>query len=51
MTVEELCAALLALPEAKEDQPFGPGVLVYKVRNKMFALVAPRTTPFGQSQM
>lgn len=39
MTREELGAALLALPEACEDTPFGPGVLVYKVRGKMFALV------------
>ena len=45
MTLEELCAALLAFPEAKEDQPFGPGALVYKVRGKMFALVAQQSPP------
>ena len=41
MTFDELRAILLALPATKEDQPFGPDVFVYKVRNKMFALVAP----------
>jgi predicted DNA-binding protein (MmcQ/YjbR family) len=45
MTLDELCAALLAFPEAYEDQPFGPGVLVYKVRGKMFALVSPQSPP------
>jgi predicted DNA-binding protein (MmcQ/YjbR family) len=45
MTTEELIAALLAFPEAQEDQPFGPGALVYKVRGKMFALVSPSEPP------
>jgi predicted DNA-binding protein (MmcQ/YjbR family) len=45
MTTEELIAALLAFPEAQEDQPFGPGALVYKVRGKMFALVSPASPP------
>jgi predicted DNA-binding protein (MmcQ/YjbR family) len=31
---------LLDKPEAAEDFPFGPEVAVYKVRNKMFALVS-----------
>ncbi len=39
MTLEELCAEILAQPEAQEDRPFGPEVLVFKVRSKMFALV------------
>ncbi len=39
MTLEELCALILAQPEAQEDRPFGPEVLVFKVRGKMFALV------------
>lgn len=30
---------LLDKPEAKEDFPFGPQVAVYKVRDKMFALI------------
>jgi predicted DNA-binding protein (MmcQ/YjbR family) len=45
MNLEELCDAILACPEATEGQPFGPGVLVYKVRGKMFALVAPESPP------
>ena len=45
MTLDELCAAALAFPEATEDQPFGPGALVYKVRGKMFALIAPESPP------
>lgn len=45
MTLDELCATLLSFPESVEDQPFGPGALVYKVRGKMFALVAPENPP------
>ena len=45
MTLDELINSLLAMPEAIEDQPFGPGALVYKVRGKMFALVAPESPP------
>jgi predicted DNA-binding protein (MmcQ/YjbR family) len=45
MTQHELVEALLALPEAQEDQPFGPDVYVYKVRGKMFALLAPDHPP------
>jgi predicted DNA-binding protein (MmcQ/YjbR family) len=45
MTLEELCAAILAFPEAKEELPFGPDTLVYKVRGKIFALVAPESPP------
>ena len=45
MTLEEICAMILAYPEAQEDQPFGPGALVYKVRGKMFALVSDSIPP------
>ncbi|MGH3343889.1 MAG: MmcQ/YjbR family DNA-binding protein [Carbonactinosporaceae bacterium] len=38
-TVEQLRARLLALPEATEEEPFGPGVLVFKVCDKMFAVL------------
>lgn len=38
MTVDELRAVLLGFPEAVEEQPFGPGTLVYKVCGKMFAI-------------
>jgi len=30
---------LLDKPEAQEDYPFGPGVTVFKIRGKMFALL------------
>jgi predicted DNA-binding protein (MmcQ/YjbR family) len=45
MTLEELCAAVMSFPEAREETPFGPGALVYKVRGKMFALVGMDTPP------
>ena len=35
-TVEEYC---LSMPNAKLDYPFGEDVAVYKVSNKMFALI------------
>ncbi|MGH3327193.1 MAG: MmcQ/YjbR family DNA-binding protein [Streptomycetales bacterium] len=38
-SVERLRARLLALPEAVEEEPFGPGVLVFKVCDKMFAIL------------
>lgn len=36
---ERLAEHLLAFPEATQENPFGPGVDVYKVAGKMFALV------------
>lgn len=45
MTPETLAALCLALPGAYEDEPFGPGTLVYRVRSvpdkagKIFALL------------
>lgn len=36
---------LLNMPKAKLDYPFGEGVAVYKVNDKMFALVAEKKTP------
>jgi len=41
-TVEEY---LLSMPNAKLDYPFGEGVAVYKVNDKMFALVAESSKP------
>lgn len=41
-TVEEY---LLSMPNARLDYPFGEGVAVYKVGDKMFALVAEKSTP------
>jgi predicted DNA-binding protein (MmcQ/YjbR family) len=39
VTVDEMRERLLAFPEAAEEQPFGPGVLVYKVAGKVFAIM------------
>lgn len=41
-TVEEY---ILSMPNAKLDYPFGEDVAVYKVNDKMFALVAEKSNP------
>jgi len=41
MTPQEIGDFALELPEATEDEPFGPGVSVYKVGGKMFAILQP----------
>ncbi len=41
-TVEEY---ILSMPNAKLDYPFGKDVAVYKVEDKMFALIAEGKTP------
>jgi predicted DNA-binding protein (MmcQ/YjbR family) len=41
-TVEEY---ILSFPNAKLDYPFGEGVAVYKVQDKMFALIAESKEP------
>ena len=41
MNPEEIVAALLGLPEVTEDEPFEPGVPVYKVAGKVFAIYQP----------
>lgn len=40
---------LLSLPNARLDYPFGEGVAVYKVGDKMFALVAEKKLPVNLS--
>lgn len=40
---------LLSLPDAKLDYPFGKEVAVYKVKDKMFALVAEKSDPLRLS--
>lgn len=42
MTPEQFIDVALWFPEAEETEPFMPGVPVYKVAGKMFALLAPR---------
>lgn len=40
---------LLSLPNAKLDYPFGEGVAVYKVNDKMFALITEGKKPVSVS--
>jgi predicted DNA-binding protein (MmcQ/YjbR family) len=47
MPLDELRAYLLAKPATTEEEPFGPGALVYKVKGKMYALVAWQETPLS----
>jgi predicted DNA-binding protein (MmcQ/YjbR family) len=45
MELKELTAYLLAKKGTTEEAPFGPEALVYKVMDKMFALVAWEADP------
>jgi predicted DNA-binding protein (MmcQ/YjbR family) len=45
MTHEQVEKYLLDMPDAKLDYPFGEGVAVYKVNDKMFALVQEGSEP------
>lgn len=45
MTHEEVEEYLLSMPNARLDYPFGEDVAVYKVDDKMFALVAEKSEP------
>ncbi len=47
--LEAVRQALLKLPGARQDQPFGPEVLVYKVGMKMFAILAWEKSPLEVS--
>lgn len=40
---------LLSMPNAKLDYPFGESVAVYKVKDKMFALVSEKSDPIKLS--
>ena len=40
MDKETAHANCLSLPDVSASHPFGPGVTVYKIKNKMFALLA-----------
>jgi predicted DNA-binding protein (MmcQ/YjbR family) len=42
---ERLATYAMAFPEVTEEQPFGPGVDVYKVAGKIFAILSPDDTP------
>jgi len=45
MSHKEVEEYLLSMPNAKLDYPFGEGVAVYKVNDKMFALVTEKKEP------
>lgn len=49
MDYESLCVYLEAKPGARRDMPFGPDTLVFKVLDKMFALVAWQAEPISIS--
>jgi predicted DNA-binding protein (MmcQ/YjbR family) len=49
ITRKELETYLLSLPNARLDYPFGEDVAVYKVGDKMFALVAEGSQPLRLS--
>jgi predicted DNA-binding protein (MmcQ/YjbR family) len=45
MTHQQVEEYLLSMPGAKLDYPFGEEAAVYKVNDKMFALVAEKSSP------
>lgn len=45
MHTEQLRELLLSFPGVTEEEPFGPEVVVYKVKGKMFALVGYDSVP------
>ncbi len=45
MTHKEVETYLLSLPNAELTYPFGEDVAVYKVQDKMFALIPEKSTP------
>jgi len=49
MTHKEVETYLLSMPNAVLDYPFGEGVAVYKVHDKMFALVKEGSDPVNIS--
>ena len=45
MDYDSLCAYLEGKPDARRDMPFGADTLVFKVMDKMFALIAWQAEP------
>lgn len=45
MTHKEVEAYILSMPNARLDYPFGQDMAVYKVHDKMFALVQEKSEP------
>jgi predicted DNA-binding protein (MmcQ/YjbR family) len=49
MTHKEVEKYILSMPDAKLDYPFGNDVAVYKVDDKMFALIREKSDPLQLS--
>lgn len=49
ITHKEVEEYILSMPNARLDYPFGEGTAVYKVEDKMFALIAEKTMPINLS--
>ncbi len=49
MDYDALCACLEGKPDARRDMPFGADTLVFKVMDKIFALVAWQADPLTVS--
>lgn len=49
MEHKEVEEYLLSMPNARLDYPFGEGTAVYKIGDKMFALIAENKTPLNLS--
>lgn len=49
MTHKEVEEYILSMPNAKLEYPFGEGVAVYKVKDKMFALIPENKQPINIS--
>jgi predicted DNA-binding protein (MmcQ/YjbR family) len=45
MTHKEVEDYILSMPNSRLDYPFGEGVAVYKVDDKMFALISEKSSP------
>ncbi|HVA54079.1 MAG TPA: MmcQ/YjbR family DNA-binding protein, partial [Acidimicrobiales bacterium] len=45
MRLEKIAALAMAFPEVTEEQPFSPGVDVYKVAGKIFAILSAEDKP------
>lgn len=48
MTPQEISELVRVLPGVTEDEPFAPGLPVYKVAGKVFAILQPAADPVPQ---
>jgi predicted DNA-binding protein (MmcQ/YjbR family) len=49
MTHKQVEEYLLSMPDARLDYPFGENTAVYKVKDKMFAIIAEKSHPLNIS--